>query len=203
MAIRSAIGKRLTSTPTGKRLIDSSQKWYLPGFKGYSLYEVWTPFFQQLKKTSLVERASGISFNIVMAIPPTLIFIFTLIPYLPISKQFVNQLFGIIRDIVPGEKNNSVIIQFLRDFINRPRNDLLSSGLFLAIYFSSNAMMGVLRSFDKNYPGFRKRKGIHKRKVALQLTLITFFLIFLCVLLMVGQTAVLKWIGIKGVSIRT
>ncbi|MFL5739932.1 MAG: YihY/virulence factor BrkB family protein [Flavisolibacter sp.] len=203
MAIRSAIRKRLASTPTGKRLINGSQKWYLPGFKGFSLYEVWTPFFQQLKKTSLVERASGISFNIVMAIPPTLIFIFTLIPYLPISKQFINQLFGIIRDIVPGEKNNSVIIQFLRDFINRPRNDLLSSGLFLAIFFSSNAMMGVLRSFDKNYPGFRKRKGIHKRKVALQLTLITFFLIFICVLLMVGQTAVLKWIGIKGVSIRS
>jgi membrane protein len=203
MAIRSAISKKLASTSQGKKLITRSQKWYLPGFKGFSLYEVWTPFFQQLKKTSLVERASGISFNIVMAIPPTLIFIFTLIPYLPISKMFINQLFGIIRDIVPGEKNNSVIIQFLRDFINRPRNDLLSSGLFLAIFFSSNAMMGVLRSFDKNYPGFRKRKGIHKRKVALQLTLITFFLIFVCVLLMVAQTAVLKWIGIHGVSIRS
>ncbi|MFL5773831.1 MAG: YihY/virulence factor BrkB family protein [Flavisolibacter sp.] len=142
------------------------------------------------------------SFNIVMAIPPTLIFIFTLIPYLPISKQFINQLFGLIRDIVPGERNNSVIIHFLRDFINKPRNGLLSFGLLLAIFFSSNAMMGVLRSFDKNYPGFRKRKAIHKRKVALHLTLITFFLIFICIILLVAQSAVLKWLGVRGVTIR-
>jgi membrane protein len=138
-----------------------------------------------------------------MAIPPTLIFIFTLIPYLPISKQFINQLFGLIRDVIPGEKNNSVIIHFLRDFINRPRNELLSSGLFLAIFFSSNAMMGVLRSFDKNYPGFNRRKAIHKRRVALQLTLITFFLIFICILLLVAQSAVLKWLGLGGVTIRS
>jgi membrane protein len=202
MAFRSAINRRFAASRPGKSIIGRSQKISPPGFDGFSIYDVWTPFFQQLRRTSLVERASGISFNIVMAIPPTLIFIFTLIPYLPISKLFINQMFGLIRDVVPGQKNNSVIIQFLKDFINRPRNDLLSSGLLLAIYFSSNAMMGVLRSFDKNYPGFRKRKGLHKRKVALHLTLIVFFLIFLCILLLVGQNAVLKWLGVKGVTIR-
>src|SRR3954463_7028467 len=200
MGVRSTLKKGFSRTLPGRHIILRSQKTYLPGFNGFSLYEVWNPFIDQLRRTSLAERASGISFNIVMAIPPTLIFIFTLIPYLPISKQFINQLFGLIRDIVPGERNNSVIIHFLKDFINRPRNGLLSSGLLLAIYFSSNAMMGVLRSFDKNYPGFRKRKGLHKRKVALHLTLIVFFLIFLCILLLVGQNAVLKWLGVKGVT---
>jgi membrane protein len=202
MAFRSAIKKQFASSLPGRTIINRSRKVYLPGFNGFSLYEVWTPFMEQLRRTSLTERASGISFNIVMAIPPTLIFIFTLIPYLPISKQFLNQMFGLIRDIVPGEKNNSVIIHFLRDFINRPRNGLLSFGLLLAIFFSSNAMMGVLRSFDKNYPGFRRRKGIHKRKVALHLTLIVFFLVFLCILLLVAQSAVLKWLGIKGLTVR-
>jgi len=202
MGVRSTLRKGFSSSLPGKHIIRHSQKTYLPGFNGFSLYEVWNPFFDQLRRTSLAERASGISFNIVMAIPPTLIFIFTLIPYLPISKQFINQMFGLIRDIVPGEKNNSVIIHFLRDFINKPRNGLLSFGLFLAIFFSSNAMMGVLRSFDKNYQGFRKRKAIHKRKVALQLTLTTFFLIFICILLLVAQSAVLKWFGVRGVTIR-
>jgi membrane protein len=133
-----------------------------------------------------------------MALPPTLIFIFTLIPYLPISKEFLNQMFALIRDVVPGEKNNSVIINFLQDFIDKPRNGLLSFGLFLAIFFSSNAMMGVLRSFDKNYPGFGKRKGLHKRRVALQLTMIVFFLIFLCILLLIAQANVLRWLGVES-----
>jgi len=203
MALGSTISRGLARTLPGRTIIRGSQQTYLPGCKGFSLYEVWLAFRRQLRRNSLVERASGISFNIVMAIPPTLIFVFTLIPYLPISKQFINQLFALIRDIVPGEKNNSVVIGFLRDFINRPRNGLLSSGLLLAIYFSSNAMMGVLRSFDKDYPGFRKRKVIHKRKVALQLTLIVFVLLFACLLLLVAQSAVLKWIGVRGVTIRS
>src|SRR5436305_8637728 len=125
MALRSEIAHFISTTIPGKQFIRGSKMVRLPGFKGFSIYDIWSPFIQQLRKTSLVERASGISFNIVMAIPPTLIFVFTLIPYLPISKQFIHQIFALIRDIVPGEKNNSVIIKFLNDFISKPRNGLL------------------------------------------------------------------------------
>ncbi len=198
MAFRSTIKKRLTSSFPGRHIIHRSRKTFVPGLSGFSLYEVATAFFRQLRKTSLVERASGISFNIVMAIPPTLIFIFTLVPYLPISQEFLNQMYALIRDVVPGEKNNSVIIDFLKDFVNRPRNELLSFGLFLAIFFSSNAMMGVLRSFDRDYPGFEKRGGFQKRRVALQLTMMVFFLIFICILLMIAQANVLRWLGVES-----
>jgi membrane protein len=198
MAFRSTIKERFQALRPARQIVHRSRRTFLPGFHGFSVYEVIVAFMRQLRKTSLVERASGISFNIVMAIPPTLIFVFTLIPYLPISKQFLNQMFGLIRDIVPGEKNNSVIIDFLRDFVNEERNGLLSFGLFLAIFFSSNAMMGVLRSFDKNYPGFAKRKAFQKRRVALQLTLITFFLIFVCILLLIAQASVLRWLGVEN-----
>ncbi|MBO9681335.1 MAG: YihY/virulence factor BrkB family protein [Flavisolibacter sp.] len=198
MAFRFTIRKHFESSRAGKEIIHRTRKTFIPGFSGFSLYEVATEFIYQLRKTSLVERASGISFNIVMAIPPTLIFIFTLVPYFPISKEFLNQMFALIRDVVPGEKNNSVIIDFLKDFVNRPRNELLSFGLFLAIFFSSNAMMGVLRSFDKDYPGFEKRKGLHKRRIALQLTMLVFFLIFLCLLLLIAQANVLRWLGVES-----
>src|SRR5689334_2023772 len=137
MAVRAKLSRGFARTLPGKAIIRTSKKTYLPGFNGFSVYEVWDPFWAQLRRTSLVERASGISFNIVMAIPPTLIFIFTLIPYLPISKQFINQMFALIRDVVPGQKNHAAIITFLRDFLNKPQNGLLSFGLLLAILFSS------------------------------------------------------------------
>jgi membrane protein len=202
MAIRSTI-RRHFSRLARKQVYDGNRKLVLTNIGGYSFSVVFKAFIRQLKKTSLTERAAGISFNIVMAIPPTLVFIFTLIPYLPISKQFINQMFALIRDVVPGEKNNAAIITFLRDFVSKPRNGLLSFGLLFAIVFSSNAMMGVLRSFDKNYPGFTKRKMLHKRRVALQLTLICFFLVFLCILLLVAQSAVLKWLGVRGAGLRS
>ena len=196
MPIGSFIKKQITTSLPGKTIIGQSKRVYLPGFHGLSLYEIWRPFLEQLRKTSLTERAGGISFNIVMAIPPTLIFFFTLIPYLPISRQFIQELFTIIRDTIPGEKNNALIIQFLNDFLNSPRNGLLSFGLLLAIYFSSNAMMGILRAFDKNYPGFMRRTLLERRVVALKLSLIVFVLFSACIGLLIAQGNVLHWLGI-------
>jgi len=146
----------------------------------------------------MTERASSIAFNFVMALPPVIIFLFTLIPYLPISKEFESALYGIIRNIIPGEKNNASLIKFLHDFINNPRNELLSLGFILSLFFSSNAVMGIMRSFDKNYIGFKKRNQLQSRIVAIRLTTILFVLIFSGTLLMVMQSAVLKWLGLKS-----
>jgi membrane protein len=203
MAFREGIRRRLVTSAPGRTLIRGSKAIFIPGFRGYSLYEVWPMFFRQMKRASLMERGAAISFNVVMAIPPTLIFAFTLIPYLPISDRFLFEMFTLIRDIVPGEKNNSVIIDFLNDFVTRPRNELLSFGLILAIFFSSNAMMGVQRSFDKNYPGFLKRTGLEKRKQALKLTLINFVLFLLLLSALIAHSAVLKWLGVESAWVRS
>jgi membrane protein len=115
---------------------------------------------------------------------------------------FVQQLFALIRDVVPGRENNQIIIAFLDDFINRPRNELLSFGLLLALFFSSNAMMGILRSFDRNYEGFYDPTGWQKRSMSLKLTLLVFVLFFVCILLLIAQSNVLQWIGIESAPLR-
>jgi membrane protein len=198
MPVRQRIKKKIISSAPVQGVINHSKQIYVAGFGDFTLFQVWQPFIQQLRKGSLFERAAAISFNVFMAIPPTLIFIFTLIPYLPISHRFIQELFSLIRDIVPGERNNSIIIGFLNDFLNQPRNELLSFGLLLAIVFSSNAMMGIMRSFDKNYAGFGKRKTLQKRKVALKLSLSFLLLFFICLLLLIAQQVVLVWLGIDN-----
>jgi len=137
-----------------------------------------------------------------MAIPPIIIFLCTLIPYLPISKEFIHQLYGLIRDVIPGEKNNYAIIKFINDIIKKPKNGLLSLGFLLALFYSSNAVMGIMRAFDKNYIGFKKRNAFRRRVTALQLTSILFVLMFLSLLLLIMQSSVLKWLGVKNVMIR-
>lgn len=202
MANKDEIRRRITTSAPVKQLIRRSKQVFIPGFSGHSLHTVWPAFLQQLERANLVERTAAISFNVFMAIPPTLIFVFTMVPLLPISDQFIHELYSVIRDVVPGQENNSVIISFLDDFLRRPRNELLSFGLLLAVFFSSNAMMGVLRSFDEGYEGFYKRTGLQMRRTALKLTLIAFLLVFLSVLLLIAQGAVLKWIGIKSYGVR-
>ena len=183
-------------------IINKSKVISLPGFRGIPLYDVIKFFIGQVKTIGMTERASAISFDFLTAIPPAIIFLFTLIPYFPISLQFENALYGLIKDIIPGEKNNASLINFLHDFIRTPRTGLLSVGFLLSLYFSSNAFIGIMRSFNKNYIGFRKRTSLHQRLNALRLTIIIFIFIFASILFLVAQGAVLKWLGIKNDSVR-
>lgn len=189
--------KFLVSTPVSF-LIRKSKKIILPGFQGIPLFDVIRFFFLQAQKTGFTERASAIAFNFTMTIPPAVIFLFTLIPYLPISQAFINQMFSLIKDVMPGERNNGSLIKFLSDILNKPRTGLLSTGFLLAMFFSSNAVMGIMRSFDRNYIGFTKRKDFHERMVALRLTFILFILFFIAILTLMMQGSVLRWLGITN-----
>ena len=201
MSFFTNITNTIVSSGPVNYLIRKSKSISLPGFRGIPLYDVIQFFFGQVKTVGMSERASSIAFNFVMAIPPSIIFLFTLIPFLPISKQFELELYDLIRDVVPGQKDNATIIRFLEDFINNPRNELLSLGFVLSIYFSSNAVMGIMRSFDKNYIGFRKRKGLEKRMVAIKMTMVLFVMVFTFLLALIAREAVLKWIGITNPNV--
>jgi len=84
----------------------------------------------------------------------------------------------------------------------KPKNDLLSLGFLLALFYSSNAVMGIMRAFDKNYLGFKKRKVINRRVTALQLTSVLFVLMFASLLVLIMQSSVLKLFGLKSVLVR-
>lgn len=202
MSLFNKIGTKIGNSIPVKFLIDRSKQTSFPGFRGIPLYDVVIFFISQVKKVGMTERASAISFNFVMAIPPALIFLFTLLPFIPITDQFENQLYGLIKDVIPGEKDHENLIGFLQDFINKPRNGLLSISFILSMFFSSNAMMGIMRSFDKNYLGFKKRTGLQVRGVALKITLILFMLVFVSILLLIGREAVLELLGIQSETVR-
>lgn len=179
-------------------VLTKSKSTSLPGFEGVPIFDVVRFFIKQVQTIGMTERASSIAFNFVMAIPPAIIFLFTLIPYLPITQAFQLELYDLIKDVIPGERDNAILIGFLQDFINNPRNGLLSLGFVLSLYFSSNAMMGIMRSFDKNYVGFTKRKGFHRRMVALKITGLLYLIVFSSLAILIARDVVLKWLGIEN-----
>lgn len=192
--------KILTSIPIAF-ILRKSKHWYLPGFEGVPLYDVVRFFFNQVKTVGLTERASAIAYNFIMAIPPSFLFLFTLIPNLPFikKKEILNQLSLIIKDIIPAADYNKTIISFIKEtFFDTPVFGLLSFGLLLALFFASNAMMGLMRSFNKNYHGFSRRAGLHDRWIAIRLTVLIFGLVLGCLVVLITQSAVLKWFGLKS-----
>jgi membrane protein len=148
----------------------------------------------------LTERASAVSYNFIMSIPPMCLFLFTLIPNLPfIQKNLIKrQLRRVIQDIMPSPDYNKQVIDFINSFLDDARIALLSFGFLLLIFFASNGMMGLMRSFNKNYIGFEKRTGLQTRWTAIKLTLIIMGLILACLLLLIMQGFVLRqWLGIR------
>jgi len=194
------IERVILNSPPVQFVKEKSKKIVLPGFEQVPLYDVGVFFLEQVKRVGLAERASAISFNFIMAIPPTCLFLFTLIPNLPFirTRAVVRQLKRIIGDIIPAPEYNEQINQFIDSFFAQSRVGLLSFGFVLLIFFASNGMMGLMRSFNKNYIGFGKRTGLQSRWTAIKLTLIIMGLILGCLLLMMMQGIVLRrWLGIR------
>ncbi len=181
-----------------------SKKWVPPGFQGFSLYEVWTNFSKGFSVPHLTERAAAISYNFIMSVPPTCLFLFTLVPNLPfISKRSLKiQLHSLIMDIIPAHTYNKGVIQFVDEIINGSKIGLISFTFLLSLFFASNAVMGLMRSFNKDYVGFKKVKGLKKRWNAIKLTMLLFGLLLTCLILLLLQNNILNLLGIKNESIK-
>ncbi len=180
------------SLPPIAWLLRQSKKVILPGFEGVPLYDVLIFFVQQVKKNGFTERASAISFNFLMAIPAGMIFLFTLVPYLPVSKEFTKQLLVAVKDILQNTKTYEMVKNVIMDVLTTPRSGLLSFSFIAALFFASNAMMGVMRTFDRSFFEERKRKFLYKRWTAIKLTFLLLLLVFGSILLLTTQGPIRK-----------
>lgn len=169
-----------------------------------TLYAVMRNFVKDFNMPDFTEKASAISYNFIMSVPTSCLFLFTLIPNLPfISKRGIKyQLHGLIHDIIPSRTYNAGLIQFVDSFIDGSKIGMISSTFILSLFFASGAVMGLMRSFNKNYVGFQRVRGLKKRWEAIKLTMMLFGLLLSCLLLLLLQRRMLKWMGIENVDLR-
>ncbi len=186
--------------------IAKSKKIVLPGFQGVPLYDVIKFFLSQVQKVGLNDRARSISFSFLTAIPAATIFLCTLIPYLPVSKMISHQLLMLTRDITPNQNTYELVRNFLNDFLEKPRGGLLSFGFVLALFYASNAMMGLMRSFNKSLIYNARQNALQIRWMAIKLTLLVILMVIGTVTILVTQDtllkSLLKWLHIRNHSAR-
>lgn len=166
-------------------IIKKLKKIVLPGFDGLHLYEVTTFFVKALQKDFINEKAGAISYSFFLAIFPGLIFLFTLIPYLPI-ENFQKEFFGMLEEFLP-EKAYTQAISVMSDMMNRPRSGLMSLGFLFTIYFATNGINAIISSFNRMHYATKTRNFISQRLVSLLLFFILTIMIVLCIGLVVGS----------------
>ncbi|MES2645241.1 MAG: YihY/virulence factor BrkB family protein [Bacteroidota bacterium] len=179
--------QRLVKLAPVAYLVNKSKHLILPGFEGSPLFEVIQFFRQQITKIGFNLRAAAISFNVLMALPAGLIFLCTLVPYLPTAVHFERELIRTIAQLLKDTNTLRLVADVIHDFFGTQRNGLLSFSFAAAIFFSSNAMMGIMRTFDRSYFEERSGKFLAKRWTAIRLTSFLILLFFSTVLLLATQ----------------
>jgi len=178
-----------------------AEKKTFPGFGGTSFKDVIRVFWGGIRKGSLTTRASSIAFLIFLASLPSIIFFFSIIPFLPV-QNFRHELLDIIKMLLPSNASESISKNI--DIILVKRKGVPIMGFAIALYFAVNAMMGVIDAFNTTIHAIETRKIIEKIRVAIILVFVMYFFIVISVSLVVLEkifTMELVSAGILHVSL--
>ncbi len=172
----------------------TAQNLRLPLFDGLSAYDVAVFFGKGIYEGSVTSRAASISFSFFLALFPGVIFLFTLIPFIPVDG-FQSELFKLLRDVLPPNSFDAAY-STITDILTIKRGDLLSVTVIAAFFFATNGTLSLIGNFGQSIHRLNVRGFWSQYLAAFLLTLA------LSVLLISGITALTlsevylsEWIG--------
>jgi membrane protein len=169
----------------------------LPGFDGIPLYDVAVFFWHGILNGSINARASAFSFNFFLSLFPTAIFVFTLIPYIPVP-QFQDTLLLLMRDLMPDQVYQTVEATLL-DIVNRPRGGLMSLGFVLALFFSTNGVNSLIDAFNQTVHKIETRTFIKQQLISVALVLIVSIIVGIAIVLITIGPHFLRFLAENGI----
>jgi len=166
-----------------ERFQDRMKHMTLPGFEGIPVYDVVQKFREEIKNDDLSIRASSISFYFILALFPSIIFFFSLIPYVPIPHLDLVILNG-MKVVLP----NGVYIVLehtIKDIISIQHGGVLSINFILAMFVASNGVNSMMKTFDKMNHTFKERNWWQKRLASIRILVLVSLQIIIAVLLII------------------
>jgi membrane protein len=160
----------------------SAQNVTLPLFDGLSLYDVAIFFWKGIYEGAVTSRAASISFSFFLALFPGVIFVFTLIPFIPVDG-FQHELFRLLRDVLPPNSFDAAY-STITDILTIKRGDLLGITVAAALFFATNGTLALIGNFGQTVHRLNVR-GFWSQYLA------AFWLTLALALLLIGGIAVL------------
>ncbi|MBD1386600.1 YihY/virulence factor BrkB family protein [Mucilaginibacter rigui] len=173
-------------------ITDWAKTVYIPGFRPLPLYTVIVFFILEIQKTSLANRAAALAYNFMLALFPAIIFLFTLIAYIPI-KGFQKSLLDLFALIMPSNAYNA-FHDTIFDIIARQNGKLLSIGFITALYFATNGVSNLMQAFNKSSLILETRSWLKRRFIALVLTIVISVALLIAIVIMIAGQWVIGFI---------
>lgn len=188
--------------PIKERGLDWTKRHSLPGFFTVPIYDIMVFLFNETRRFDLGTRANSIAFSFFLSLFPSLILMLTLLPFfqnvfeqlVPLGGDFEGFLYAQIKEVMPG-KSGDQLFQLAKNLTSKRNIGLLSFGIFLALYFSSNGMMALMISFEKSHVKiFKQRGAIKKRALAIVLTVVMGFMLIASVVFIILGNTIVGWL---------
>jgi membrane protein len=169
------------------------------GSQGVSLYAVSRFLYDEVfRNPTTMTRANAIAFSFFMSLFPAFLVLFSLIPFvitiLPIKQtDILKQLNDVISEVMPNETGKT-FSSLITSFLKKKRTDYFSIGFVLSIYFASNGLMALMRSFEKDHAIFQRIPPIKKRIRAIGMTFMLGLLLIVSTLLVILGNQIFSWL---------
>lgn len=177
-------------------ILDKAKHITIPGFDGIPLYDVGVFFLKGVFKGSVNIRASAVAYSLILAIFPAIIFVFTLIPYIPIPN-FQEQLLLLIQSMSPTSAYTAIQTT-IEEIVTRQNGGLLSIGFALALIFSTNGIGALIGVFNASVNVVETRSWFAQQLISLLLVLILSSLVAIGIALITVTQSILKRLVLEG-----
>jgi membrane protein len=134
------------------------------------VYDVAKFFFLGIRNGSIRQRAGSVAYSLFLSIFPAVIFLFTLIPYIPIDN-FQESLLGLIGNFLPANVYTTVETTIV-NIVTQQRGSLLSLTFFFTVFSASSGIVALMRAFNTTYHSVENRTWWKRRLVAILMVFI-------------------------------
>jgi membrane protein len=162
---------------------------------------VWS----QINEDNLFTWAAALAYSWMFAVFPFLLFLLSLIPYLP--ERMRNGAQEGIKDYLhklptlPAEAADTIwknIEGNLKNLLHQPKGFVLYAGLLLALWAASSGMAATMSALDRCYELDRGRPFYRQRLLAIALTVVVIVLLLLVICLLPVGTAARDFCVLHG-----
>ena len=160
-------------------------------FGGLKLKELASRTWKESNEDNVFGRAAELAYYFLLALFPMLIFLTSLVAFLPGAQE---NIIGAIGKAAPPQVMD-IVRQFLHDVVENRSGGLLSFGVLATLWAASNGVSAVMDTLNAAYDAKESRAFIKKRVIAIGLTVTLAVLVVGGTVLIMFGDRFAEWLG--------
>lgn len=172
-----------------KKIYQTLDKIHLPVLD-LSLWQLLKVYIGGIFRSKIIQQGESISWNFFISLFPFILFLLSILPYLPHYDEVYNYIFGILLPRILPSHLETEIIAYIESVIIPKIEGLSKFTIILVLFFATNGTYALIKGFNENTD--TKRGLIKEYALAFVITLAFIIAIVLSILGIYYAEVVLK-----------